>query len=635
MLALSVSFSSSAAAASSASSPSVFSGLVLRSSHDDLRRLEQALDGRWGSFNLFEQWLNDSMKWQWRDAMMEREYKKTHWDLEVWRREAEKRILDTVDLRLQQLWLGRMQALEKASSEKLEREFIDLLIQKVPGVEHVLHSIRMHTEHRGPKEICEHTRPHRSQGCRVGASTTARGDEDGESKHGWSRNQVEIESALMASEDMRSRLIDITTSDIYRPMMYARDLLLRRFAASENPREVFGVLEDEAARQLREIKHLRQQYESEQDVSFEPETVKQEHLQIEAASSMLQAELADLQQRRTVRQQQLLDLRTTARHKLEKVTALFDEEQKSMKAVEQDWDEAQRVLERIEKLMESNIGGGEKLQRIMDDIKQIRLENSDLKERLQAALEEQQAGGGEGSRRVKGDAGDSKKEEAKKRKLKQQEEKAEMRRKKEEELRRKRELKEAEKLQRAVEEAQKKKAAKLFKTKSTSSLLSGWGGSSRCSSRRSCRSADLSEVEDLRDTARGSDAGKEEKERDGPHGRGDVEGEGGQGGGAGGGGGAGDGEELEDSDVKKDAAEASSRGRNRIPATRDKEDLALTSAQHKKRLGSRFSSLFSWGRSTRRSSSTPATLKQVRGAGKRLLPRERLGEGRSLFCSVA
>lgn len=643
--------SSSSSDSSSSSSSSVFSGLILRSSHEDLKRLEETLEGRWGSFNLLEQWLNDSMKWQWRDAMMERDYKKSHAELEVWRRTTEKRILDTVDLRLQHLWLGRMQALEKESSEQLDREFLDLLIQKVPGMEEVLESLQS-----------KKGESHQERGREMGSRKGDREEEENRLAllKRSSRLRVEIESALMASEDMRSRLIDITTSDIYRPMMYARDLWIKRYEDSttamkkkkKNPEALFTFLEEELTRQLRDARHLREQYESEEDISFEPETVQEEYLQIEAASSMLQAELMELQQRRTLRQQQLLDLRTTARNRLEKITALFDDEQKSMKSIEDDWRMTEKLLERLENLLneprQSEGGDGKEttLERLLNEMKRLREENLDLRTALEDREQTQQLsadkrkerereiekGGGSKKEGVwrdpdygRGDK-EKKKEEMKRRKLlKQQleeEEKAEMQRKKEEELRRKKERK--------AEESQKKKEARklLLKSKSSSSLLSGWtggslllggggGGSASSRSRRVCQSLELGGAgADLPRNGEDRDDMKSVEEEDrevslpgkeGREGRENRKEEEEERRGIGGG-----------EDTTKNTKDLPPRGRHDSNTTtsceaRDDRPGLGSSQQEKKRSGGRgFGSLFSWGRSSRRSSSTPATLKQVR-----------------------
>ncbi|PFH31682.1 hypothetical protein BESB_026560 [Besnoitia besnoiti] len=404
-------------------------GLLLRSSKEDLLTLEKKLEGKWGSLNLYEAWQSDAMKWQWRDALMQREFLRGEDRIEQWRRDSESRILAAVDLRLQQLWSGRMRESKAAAQQALEEHFIETLVRRVPSAAEVVQRLVKHREQaQGPQRrasFLSASHAASSLACEV-------------------RNE-EVEAAFMAAEDMRSRLVAVGASEVYNQLVQAQ-ALFQRHKKERNRGTLLRVLEEQVESQMRTVRHLRERFEEEVDLAAQPDVVRDECGKTEAAISMLEEELIALQEKRTLRQQNLLDLRATAQAKLKRITDLFDAEQTLCRSLAEERDQEIRHVEAVERLWREI--GVERLEEMKADLAKLREEKIAARAELEAARDELDA---------KKKKEELKREEARKRQEEAARKKEEARKQREIDEQRRRELKEQE-AERKREEAERKKA---------------------------------------------------------------------------------------------------------------------------------------------------------------------------------
>ncbi|KFH00401.1 cyclic nucleotide-binding domain-containing protein [Toxoplasma gondii VAND] len=394
---------------------SVPPGLLLRSSKEDLAALEHRLEGKWGSFNLFEAWQNDAMKWQWRDAMMQRNFATREEEIERWRRDSEARVLAAVDLRLQELWAGRMQELRRVAGENLEDSFVSLLVDRVPSVADVVQRVQQKRRATGSASLSSAS----SLSCFHFASALAAGV-----------SNEEVEAAFLAAEDMRSRLVEVASSEVFRQLVYAQQIVAD-YREGKSREKLLGVLEETVGKQMREICHLRTRLEEESDLACQPDRIRDECQKTEAAITMLEEELIAMQEKRTLRQQRLLDLRDSAQTKLQRVTALFDDDQALCRSLEEQCAGERRRGERVERLWQEI--GIEKLEEMKQELARLKGENVALQADLEVARFELD---------VKRKKEELKREEAQRRQAEAARKQQEMREKKEERERKKRALKE-------------------------------------------------------------------------------------------------------------------------------------------------------------------------------------------------
>nr|CAJ20294.1 hypothetical protein TgIa.0390 [Toxoplasma gondii RH] len=394
---------------------SVPPGLLLRSSKEDLAALEHRLEGKWGSFNLFEAWQNDAMKWQWRDAMMQRNFATREEEIERWRRDSEARVLAAVDLRLQELWAGRMQELRRVAGENLEDSFVSLLVDRVPSVADVVQRVQQKRRATGSASLSSAS----SLSCFHFASALAAGV-----------SNEEVEAAFLAAEDMRSRLVEVASSEVFRQLLHAQQIVAD-YREGKSREKLLGVLEETVGKQMREICHLRTRLEEESDLACQPDRIRDECQKTEAAITMLEEELIAMQEKRTLRQQRLLDLRDSAQTKLQRVTALFDDDQALCRSLEEQCAGERRRGERVERLWQEI--GIEKLEEMKQELARLKGENVALQADLEVARFELD---------VKRKKEELKREEAQRRQAEAARKQQEMREKKGERERKKRALKE-------------------------------------------------------------------------------------------------------------------------------------------------------------------------------------------------
>ncbi|KEP61257.1 UNVERIFIED_CONTAM: cyclic nucleotide-binding domain-containing protein [Hammondia hammondi] len=394
---------------------SVPPGLLLRSSKEDLAALEHNLEGKWGSFNLFEAWQNDAMKWQWRDAMMQRNFATREEEIERWRRDSESRVLAAVDVRLQELWSGRMQELRRVAGENLEDSFVSLLLDRVPSVADVVRRVQQKRLATGSPSLSSAL----SLSSFHFASALAAGV-----------SNEEVEAAFLAAEDMRSRLVEVASSDVFRQLLHAQQMVAD-YREDTSREKLLGVLEETVGKQMREICHLRTRLGEESDLACQPDRIRDECQKTEAAITMLEEELIAMQEKRTLRQQRLLDLRDSAQAKLQRITALFDDDQALCRSLEEQCAGERMRGERVERLWQEI--GIEKLEEMKQELARLKGENVALQADLEVARFELD---------VKRKKEELKREEAQRRQAEAARKQEEAREKKEERERKKRALKE-------------------------------------------------------------------------------------------------------------------------------------------------------------------------------------------------
>eukprot|EP01071_Lankesteria_metandrocarpae_P002118 Lankesteria_metandrocarpae@DN2091_c0_g1_i1.p1 len=110
-------------------------GFALTSTKDQIKLLERRLDGKWGSYRLFEKWLHDAMKWQWIDLQLNIEFANRVDQRDIVQDQAAN-FLDIVDKRLAQLWAGRASALQTHGVAKAQAYLEYSIQRRAPTVVH-------------------------------------------------------------------------------------------------------------------------------------------------------------------------------------------------------------------------------------------------------------------------------------------------------------------------------------------------------------------------------------------------------------------------------------------------------------------------------------------------------------------
>ncbi|KAL8451450.1 hypothetical protein Emag_002672 [Eimeria magna] len=291
---------------------SVPPGLAIMSSEAEIARYEARLwsaeeagEGSWGSFRVFEQWLVDSMKWQWRDAFMYANLRERRGTVQQMIAAKKADLEEAVRLRLKQLWWGRLVEMQRHHTDRAGR-----LIKK---------ELAQSGEACTPKEADESEQSEELVFC------------------GMQMNPVDVEKALMSAEDARSRILRVTGN--------------AAFTAFTKALESMGT-EPRAERfkdQVQRASDLVRQYDDMNDDPGSYEVLERECMQTEAALALLKEEIATLEKKRSARQAQLATKRKNLTQALEKLAAAFDADNKQLAAIEAQWDTAGRVEELVQK----------------------------------------------------------------------------------------------------------------------------------------------------------------------------------------------------------------------------------------------------------------------------------------------
>ncbi|KAL8270894.1 hypothetical protein Esti_005188 [Eimeria stiedai] len=294
---------------------SVPPGLALMSSEAEIARYEAQLwggeepgDGSWGSFRVFEQWLVDSMKWQWRDAFMYANLRERRGSVQQMIAAKKADIEEAVRLRLKQLWWGRLVEMQSYHTNRAGRLFKKELAQG--GGAYALEKVTETDE----SEQCEEP-----------------------VFRGMQMNSVDAENALMSAEDARSCVLRVTHNAAFTAFTKALETM-----CAETRAEFFR-------EQVQRASDLVRQYDDMNEDPGSYEVLERECMQIEAALALLKEEITALEKKRSARQSQLAAKRKNLTQALEKLAAAFDADNKQLAAIEAQWDSAGKVEELVQK----------------------------------------------------------------------------------------------------------------------------------------------------------------------------------------------------------------------------------------------------------------------------------------------
>ncbi|XP_026192251.1 uncharacterized protein LOC34619167 [Cyclospora cayetanensis] len=313
---------------------SVPPGLALMSSEAEIERYEALLwagggeknsappEGGWGSFRVFEQWLVDSMKWQWRDALM---YSKLHERHQSIRQMIAAKKVDidaAVRLRLTQLWWGRLVEMQGFHSVQAEQSFRRDLRETFFRVEE-------------------------------GNNTAAIGQGEGECGAGEGNlpcrlltTGTETEHALMWAEDMRASLLRIMVNPAYVTFVEAYKVFRLEPSTTAAHLKLLNGQIERANALLRRYADTAQDAEGYQ-------VLEKECSQLEVALALLQEEARSLEGKISFRQAQLGSKRHDLTQAIEKLGTAFDVDNKKLASIEAQWDSAVKTEELIQDILPS------------------------------------------------------------------------------------------------------------------------------------------------------------------------------------------------------------------------------------------------------------------------------------------
>ena len=346
-------------------------GLALVATEAEIKRYESQLwgeepsgtpgEGGFGSFRVFEQWLVDAMKWQWRDAFMYSKLHARHGSLQEMIKEKQRDIQEAVRLRLKQLWWGRTVEMQAFYVTHAATAFM----RDLQGVEG-LHAVA--AEEGKKKEEVE--------GGFEGAGAVV------ETLRLRSGREAEI--ALMHAEDMRASVLRVVGNPAYRH--FSRTL------------EEFNARPSDATAHIRLLKHqmeragkITRRIEDAMEGKDGYETLERECCQLEAALALLEEEAKTLEHKLSFRQTQLSAKRQGLTHSLEQLSAAFDSDNKKLAAIEAQWDSAENIGQLLHDLLPTADEIAACKHKLAEEKKQLETEKEEIKaerQRLQAMREE-------------------------------------------------------------------------------------------------------------------------------------------------------------------------------------------------------------------------------------------------------
>lgn len=303
-------------------------GLALMSSEAEIQRYEAQiwtrsqsggpLEGGWGSFRVFEQWLVDAMKWQWRDAFMYSKLQERRSSLQEMIKEKKQDIQEAVCLRLKQLWWGRLVEMQAFYIAGAEASFM---------------------------------RDLRRAECLYGATSGAQDVDDEDERlpnvafnRLFMTNGNEIENALMCAEDARSCVLRIVKNPAYKHFKDSLEVLNSRPSDASAHTQYLK-------QQIERAGNLIRRFDDATESVDGYETLEKECTQLEAALTILQQEANSLESKLSSRQSQLSAKRQKLTHNLEKLSAVFDVDNQKLSATEAQWDSAEKLEQLVHELM--------------------------------------------------------------------------------------------------------------------------------------------------------------------------------------------------------------------------------------------------------------------------------------------
>ncbi|CRH02378.1 conserved Plasmodium protein, unknown function [Plasmodium relictum] len=102
----------------------MYTGFEIISSKEEMKKLENFLNDKWGSFKLFEKWIKDCSKWQWIDLKLQREQISSNIELEKLKEEKKKYLEKCINNRIKELWCGRMKGLMNLKLCGIEKKIV-------------------------------------------------------------------------------------------------------------------------------------------------------------------------------------------------------------------------------------------------------------------------------------------------------------------------------------------------------------------------------------------------------------------------------------------------------------------------------------------------------------------------------
>lgn len=348
---------------------SVPPGLALMSSEAEIERYEAQLwaggasgrapEGGWGSFRVFEQWLVDSMKWQWRDAFMYAKLRERQGSLKQMIAAKKTDIDDAVRLRLKQLWWGRLLEMQAYHSNRAEWLFTQELRKDVDCRDR--HAGRTAAQESGKR------RPTVGETASYGPLTTS----------------IETERALMRAEDMRAYVLRVVENPAYAAFTESiKGLASRPSEASARVKFLKG--------QVERASGLIRRYDDATEDSDGQEILEQECNQLEAALALLQEEVKSLEKKRSFRQSQLVSKRQGLTQALQKLAEAFDLDNKKLAAIETHWDSAVKVEELVQALLPTADDIRNLKDRLAQDRTKLAAEQEQLEAQRQQLVQERQ-----------------------------------------------------------------------------------------------------------------------------------------------------------------------------------------------------------------------------------------------------
>lgn len=304
---------------------SVPPGLALACSKADIQRYEKLLwnsssgdgssvQGKWGSFRIFEQWLADAMKWQLRDAFMYTELRERGCNVEEMVRCKKLDVKQALKLRLKQLWLGRSVEMRAFHSSDAQQRLLGRLFSQMPNE-------TITTAHCSIVSGCLYSQ-----------------------KHQYVDNREEVENALMYVEDIRSRVGRVIATPAYQTYTQVLDTLYPKHANfSTGDISAVSYLKKQGERIRETLKRL----DDLEDDDTGSLIVEKECCQLEAATALLMQELLSIESRRSLRESQLFEKRDRLKRDLEKLGAAFDLENLKLKSIEVQWEKLDGLEELI------------------------------------------------------------------------------------------------------------------------------------------------------------------------------------------------------------------------------------------------------------------------------------------------
>ncbi|CDJ35673.1 cyclic nucleotide-binding domain-containing protein, putative [Eimeria mitis] len=338
-------------------------GLALMASQAEIERYEAQVwsggsssstsgEGGFGSFRVFEQWLVDAMKWQWRDAFMYSKLQERQGALQQMIKEKQRDIQEAVCLRLKQLWWGRTVEMQAFYVARAAAAFT----RDLQGVEQ-LHGVAAEAG-----EKAKEAREERMRGSAIEKLLL--------------KNGSEAERAMMRAEDIRASVLRVVGNPAYRNFKHSLDELKAR--PSDAGSHICFLQQ-----QIERAASLKRRFEDATEGKEGYETLEKECSQLEAALALLQEEAKTLENKLSFRQSQLSAKRQRLTQSLEQLSAAFDVNNAKLTEIEMRWDAAEKVQELIQEVIPSAEEIAACKQKLAEEKRQLEAEREEMQRQRQ------------------------------------------------------------------------------------------------------------------------------------------------------------------------------------------------------------------------------------------------------------